>query len=270
MPTKPRLKTAPASMVFPSHSDPIRVVPMHMPKEATAQARGVAPPAPAPQLTYRNGPLLAAAEVYTIFWGSAWNTAPQTALMGQLNKFFDFILTSALIDQLKEYSVPSYTIAAGKRTGTLVVTSPTVGHSVTDSAIQHMIQNQIASNPKVPKPNKNTLYFVYMPPGVKVIQGGSASCTSFCGYHNDIAGQVFYAAMPYPSCTGCTGGLAPFDALTSTSSHELCEAITDAIPGQGWYDDTHGEIGDICAWMTKKVGAYTVQLEWSNIQNKCV
>jgi len=76
--------------------------------------------------------------------------------------------------------------------------------------------------------------------------------------------------MPYPGCAGCTGGLSTLDALTSTSSHELCEAITDPIPGQGWYDDANGEIGDICAWKTKKVGAYTVQLEWSNKANQCV
>jgi hypothetical protein len=76
--------------------------------------------------------------------------------------------------------------------------------------------------------------------------------------------------MPYPGCSGCTGGLAAPDALTSTSSHELCEAITDAVPGTGWYDQTHGEIGDICAWKTKQLGGYTVQLEWSNQQNNCM
>ncbi len=89
----------------------------------------------------------------------------------------------------------------------------------------------------------------------------------FCRYHNDINGQIFYAVMPYP---GCAGGLAVLDALTSTSSHELCEAITDAIPGQGWYDDNNGEIGDICAWQTKQVGNYTVQLEWSNKHKNCM
>jgi hypothetical protein len=51
------------------------------------------------------------------------------------------------------------------------------------------------------------------------------------------------------------------DELTSTSSHELCEAITGPAPGQGWYDDTHGEIGDICAWQEKKLENYAVQLE---------
>jgi len=63
--------------------------------------------------------------------------------------------------------------------------------------------------------------------------------------------------MPYPGCAGCLGSYASFVALTSTSSHELCEAITDPIPGQGWYDDANGEIGDICAWQTKQIGGYT-------------
>ena len=76
--------------------------------------------------------------------------------------------------------------------------------------------------------------------------------------------------MPYPGCTGCLGGLAPFEALTGTSSHELAESITDPIPGQGWYDDNNGEIGDICAWHFKQVGAYNVQQEWSNQANQCV
>ncbi len=75
--------------------------------------------------------------------------------------------------------------------------------------------------------------------------------------------------MPYPGCSGCAGGLASFDALTSTSPHELCEAITDPIPGQGWYDDQNGEIGDICAWKAKQAGTYTVQREWSNRSKDC-
>jgi len=58
------------------------------------------------------------------------------------------------------------------------------------------------------------------------------------------------------------------DALTSTSSHELCEPITDPIPGQGWYDDANGEIGDICARKSKKLGKYAVQLDCSNRANK--
>lgn len=63
------------------------------------------------------------------------------------------------------------------------------------------------------------------------------SCQAFCGYHDAINRQIFYAVMPWPGCGGCTGNLEPVQALTSTSSHELYEAITDPIPPQVWYDD---------------------------------
>jgi hypothetical protein len=257
--------------VYPAHGDAIRIVPLHVADAVTQPTvEAAAAPAVAPHLTYRNGPLLGAVEVFTIFWGPLWQQAAQNAMVGQINQFFDFILTSPLIDQLAEYNVPGHAIGHGRRTGSSTITTPSLKHSVSDTAIQHMLQQEISTNPSVPHPTPNTLYFVYVEPGVKVVQGGSASCQAFCGYHNDISGQIFYAAMPYPGCGGCTGGLSVFDALTSTSSHELCEAITDAIPGRGWYDDANGEIGDICAWKTKKVGTYTVQLEWSNRANTCV
>ena len=255
--------------IYSQHGDAVRIVPLQLPDAIkTPPADAVAAAVSPPQLTYRGGPLLSAVEVFTIFWGPAWHTA-QAALATQINGFFDFILTSPLIDQLSEYNVGAYVIGHGKRTGTTTIVTPALKHSVSDTAIQHMLQTEISSNAAVPPPSPNTLYFIYLPPGVKVIQGGSASCTGFCGYHNDVSGQIFYAVMPYPGCRGCTGGLTLLDALTSTSSHELCEAITDPIPGQGWYDDANGEIGDICAWKTKKVGVYTVQLEWSNKLNNC-
>jgi hypothetical protein len=248
--------------------DAIRIVPLHVPS-GVWQPTAEAAPAPAARLTYRGGPLLSAVEVFTIFWGTAWKNA-QAPLLGQVNGFFDFILTSGLIDQLNEYDVSGNAIAHGRRTGTATITSPALGTSVTDAAIQRMLRQQAATGKGIPKPTANTLYFVYLPPRVRVVLGGSASCQAFCGYHNAIGTNLFYAVMPYPGCGGCTGGLSILDALTSTSSHELCEAITDPIPGQGWYDDTNGEIGDICAWQTKKVGQYTVQLEWSNQAARCV
>jgi hypothetical protein len=253
-------------MVLAGPGDSIRIVPLYVPEEITQLKVG----ATQPKLTYRGGPLLASVQVFTVFWGSAWNSSPQTDLASQLNQFFDFILTSPLLDQLAEYSAPRHTINHGKRIGTATITTPKLRHLATDHAIQHMLQQEISTNSAFPQPTPDTLYFVYLPPGVSVSQGGSRSCQAFCGYHENIAGQIFYAVMPYPGCSGCAGGLAALEALTSTSSHELCEAITDAIPGQGWYDDQNGEIGDICAWKTKQVGAYTVQLEWSNKANNCV
>lgn len=246
-----------------------QIVPLYVPELIQ---EGVAPSAQAgatPKLTYRNGPLLTSVNVFTVFWGSAWQQAPQSDLVTQLNQYFDTILTSSLLDEMSEYSVQGQTIGHGTRGGTLTITDADPQATIDDSAVQQLLQQRISAG-QLPAATPNTLYFVYLPSGVTITQGGSASCSSFCGYHDAINGQIFYAVMPSPDCQGCQGGLTTFDSLTSTSSHELCEAITDAIPGQGWYDDVNGEIGDICAWKTKKIGNYTVQLEWSNQANNCI
>lgn len=253
---------------FPRKNDAIRIVPLHLPGKLYRPAPGISAPAAA-KLTYRGGPLLSSVKVFTLFWGAAWQTSPNSDLADQVNQFFKFVVNSSLIDQLSEYNVPGHSIGHGAFAGTTTVTAPTLSHSVTDAAIQKMLQQQIKSNSSLPKPGANTLYFVYLQPGTTVVQGGSRSCQAFCGYHDTFGSGIYYAVMPFPNCAGCLGGMSNFEALTSTSSHELCEAITDPVPGQGWYDDTQGEIGDICAWKTKELGKYTVQLEWSNKHERC-
>jgi len=245
------------------HDRPIRIVPLHRP-ELLAPGR-VAPPAVA-QLTYRGGPLLTAVEVFSLFWGAAWQDG---TLMQSLNAFLQFVVTSPYIDQLGEYSTAQQKIGHGRYAGTLVVTDPAPGTNVADSALQQLLAQQVAKN-TVPPPTPNTLYVVFLPSGVTVTAGSDRSCQVFCGYHDRSSRQLYYAVLPYPDCAGCLGGLAPLDALTSVCSHELAEAITDPVPGQGWYDDVNGEIGDICAWQNKKLGAYTVQRLWSNLAKACV
>ena len=261
MSTSPAPKKYPASPKSKSKL-PLRIVPLHPHVRDTA--------APAPQLTYRGGPLLTNVEVFTIFWGADWQQPTNTPLIAELNTFFDEILASSLIDQLAEYDVQGKSIGRGVLLGTNTFTESSPGKSVTDANIQKFLQAQISAG-TFPAVTANTLYFVYLPPGTQVKQSTAASCKDFCGYHDATpSGDIFYAVMPYPNCTGCLGGLETFPALTSTSSHELCEAITDPVPGQGWYDDNNGEIGDICAWKTKQLGNYTVQLEWSNKTAACI
>ena len=88
-PRAARKKTS-ASSTGTKH--PIRIVPLH------PHVRDAA--APTPKLTYRNGPLLTSVEVFCIFWGAAWHSTANTTLSQQLISFFDFVLTSSLIDQL--------------------------------------------------------------------------------------------------------------------------------------------------------------------------
>jgi hypothetical protein len=258
----------------------IRVVPLHHPKPVVAigarEPKGgdlfdgkPHPAAASAKLTYRGGALLTNVKVFTVFWGKLWGSNKTSIkMMSDINKFFTAILVSPAVDQLAEYSVANQTIGHGSLIGTKTISVNAPVGSVTDSTIRKQLKQWIKAN-TVPKPTKNTLYFIYLDPKVISIMGGSRSCQSYCGYHDNV-GSVYYAVMPYPTCSGCLGGHQAFDALTGTSTHELCEAITDPVPGAGWYDDAKGEIGDICAWNFKQVAGYNVQLEWSNKANKCV
>src|SRR5437879_9618660 len=82
----------------------VRIVPLHYPKPSVSidelgRLRGEPPgsdlfdgqphvAAATAHLTYNNGPLLTAVQVFTIFWGQQWSQASGTAMMGNLNKFF--------------------------------------------------------------------------------------------------------------------------------------------------------------------------------------
>src|SRR5262245_26309240 len=90
---------------------PLRIVPLHTaPRVASTTS---------PHSTYRDGPLLNKVEVFTIFWGEAWQDPDHSSLVSHMNIFFDFILTSKLVDQLGEYSVPGKSIGHGSRTGSI-------------------------------------------------------------------------------------------------------------------------------------------------------
>ena len=222
---------APENPAVPADpADAIRIVPLHVDPAVLRPAGETAAPAATVAMTYRGGHLLTSVKVFTVFWGSAWQQAPAGDTVGEINQFFDAILTSELMDQLTEYSVSGQQIGHGSRIGTATVTTPAPSSSVTDTQIRSFLQQQISAG-TLPAADPQTLYFVYTPPGVAVVQGGSRSCQAFCGYHDNVNGQLFYAVMPYPGCSGCTGSMDVSDALTTTSSHELCEAVTDAVPG---------------------------------------
>ncbi len=252
----------------PQGGGPIRIVPLHGRGRGGAAAPAVAAPAAA-QLTYRGGPLLTSVQLCTVFWGDAWTAAAQQATLEGLNAFGRFVVSSAYLDQMAEYSTQGKTIGRGTYIGTATVPDTTLGTSVTDAAVQAMLDRQVARK-AVPAPTPESLYFVFLPAGVTAVAGGDSSCQTFCGYHDRSASGLYYAVVPSPDCSGCLAGLKPLEALTSVSSHELAEAITDPVPGQGWYDDANGEIGDICAWQNKQLGGYVVQRLWSNRADACV
>ncbi len=240
-------------------------------------AHGLAAPvagAAGPSLSNHGGPVIGSVEVVPIYWGAAWSDATNGPISTQLDSFFDFITTSSLMDLLAEYGTSSTPIGHGKRLQSVRITdsepgsSTAAGSQVTDAQIQSALAAWIAAG-TVPATTENTLYFVYLPPGVVVVDSnGDRSCSQLCGYHNNNGG-VYYAVIPYVNCPGCVLPGDFLDTLTEVSSHELCEAITDPTLNTWWDDNTGNEIGDICNQDAARLGPYLVQTEWSNRQSSC-
>src|SRR5258708_36636878 len=167
-------------------ANPIRIVPL--------QADALAAPVTAPQLTYRGGPLLPAAQVFIFFWGTAWQST-QAALVQQLNQFFDLVLTSPLLDQLGEYSVTGLTIGQGSRVGSVILSTDPPS-DIADADIQQLIQQEISNDSAVPQPNSNSLYFVYLPPRVTLSLDHAPSSSNSCAYPTAATRTISYSVMP--------------------------------------------------------------------------
>jgi hypothetical protein len=243
---------------------------------------GVTPEAAAgAHLTYFGGPVLSSVKVHTVYWGSG-----ATTHRAHLDAFYPAITQSAYFDWLKEYNTPTQTIGRGSFGGSFVITPSTTSKNITDTTIQKEIAKQITAG-KLPKNDgKNNLYMVYFPPGMHITGPGGAgqSCVQFCAYHGTFkqsGKDVFYGVVPDLDHDGCQSGCGagtPANNVTEVSSHEMIEAVTDAAvglatklgPPLAWYDNTNGEIGDICNGTASTVAGFTVQLEWSNSRNKCV
>ncbi len=135
----------------------------------------------------------------------------------------------------------------------------TPGRTYLDSELQAYLRQWLTTAPY--QPDGNTVYSLMLPAGVQAQFDGSsdASCTQFCGYHSSMdGGHILYTVEPADSCSGCNQGDA-FAGQTMVYSHEIAETASDPT-GAGWYENSTGmENGDICAWIPKAYGGWTVQ-----------
>jgi hypothetical protein len=211
-----------------------------------------------------------------VFWSSS------VSYQSDINAFYTTITQSSYLSWLSEYNTPSQSIGLGSLGGSVVDTGAPSGSNVTDDQIQQEIERLINAG-QLPPNDGNNLYMVYFPPGVTITQGSDQSCDTFCAYHGTAqlnGTYLYYGVIPDlgGACAQGCGDGNQFQNTTSVSSHEMAEAITDAAVGLAtgnssplaWYDQTNGEIGDICNAMQTQVSGYTVQLLWSNQQGNCV
>ena len=293
---------------------PMRIVPWGSSLASTSPdhvaARNTSAPTGA-HLTYYGGRVISNVQVIQVLYGTG-NYAPavQGTATPSLSSFYQQVTSSALWDWLSEYNTNVTPAGGGAGTnqligrgsfGSQVAISPSSTNNATtidDSNIQREISAQITAG-HLPAPqmdaagNVNTIYMINFPHGKSITQGGTRSCAAggFCAYHGTLTrnGQsLYYGVLPdMQAGSGCDSGCgsdpSTFNNQTSVASHELIEAVTDAEvglattagPPLGWYDNTNGEIGDICNAQQGTIAGsdgvtYVVQKEFSNVANNCI
>jgi hypothetical protein len=196
-------------------------------------------------------------------------TVPGDPLASGYNAFGDFMVQSTWLKTLAaEYGLGS-TFTNVNVSGAATIGS---GGSVTSSGMKTYIANAI--NGKGLTPNGHTIYMLYLPEGVG--ESTDPTCQQFGGYH-DVYSQGGLGNDGWAFAQHCAApGLSKLQWMTSAASHEIIEAATDVVPGQGWTFPTGnpfaqsawalllGELGDLCV-NTQTIDQGNVMTRvWSN------
>jgi hypothetical protein len=227
-----------------------------------AAPRAGAVPAPGTaRFVDRGGPVLHAARIHLLYWGSAWTaTTASSPTPDQITAAVRWIVTGPYLTGLAQYRG----IRPPVLRGSTVVTTSDPHDGFGNEDVSDFLDAQLdAGVVPGPDPDNQTLYVVVIPVGV------SAGGDEFVGTHHYYKrnGQ----RIPF-AWTADSGSLA---GATLILSHELVEALTDphgsailGVPGTcrqgGWC-----EIADICPG-TAVVNGVAVDPYWSERAGACI
>jgi hypothetical protein len=108
----------------------------------------------------------------------------------------------------------------------------------------------------LPSPGAQTLYMVFLPQNVRSTRSVAAGST---GYHDSFIARstrIYYAVLD---------GVSDAATVDLVAAHEVEEAATDAILGQGFNlpGAAEGEIADLCAPRNEVIAGHLVPTVWS-------
>jgi hypothetical protein len=221
-----------------------------------------------PIVPTRDGALLSPLDLVTIV------SATETQDASTLFRFSSELASSDWWKrQATEYGLGSVNTVAN-------IMGPAIAADVTDHDVYDYVTAAIAAHGG-PARNGNTLYLLYLPAGVALIEHGvrNTDCQKLSGYHAAYGTQGDNLAV-IQQC----GADSSINGMTVTASHEVLEAATDP-DGQGYalppiaphapwnqpiwnaVDLTgHAELGDLCEGTYVPEGDFYYQRIWSNAQ----
>ena len=172
-------------------------------------------------------------------------------------------------------------MSSGTFLGSADISIPANKRTVNEKNIQSMVASAI-THAGIKKPDGETVYTIFLPPGVVLTHGTSDSRRGLGGFHGSYvdpstAKPVYYSAIVYAGPgSGVPFTRNPVDNMTIAASHEWTEAVTNPDVNRdrlAWYNKTYGEVGDIpialglpLNTLWGRMQGCAVQKEWSNDQ----
>jgi hypothetical protein len=225
------------------------------------------PTGPGGAAGFRNvaGSQIAVPEVTNIYMGQFWGD------QALVEAFSQAVVQNGYLDPLRDLQ---YGTGPGTYKGKIDGPVLASGSTFSDTDAQNAVQTML--NQGTIQANVNSLFVLILPDGVTALLDQDQSCQAFCGYHDAFSWnglEVAYAVLPSALCSGCGGQIGDF---TAVYAHELAEASTDKVPGQGWVAADGEENGDLEAWILFGWGPpedpqrYTVQGYYTNERGNTV
>ena len=204
-------------------------------------------------------------------------TASGDPLANDLFAFGDAAATSEWFKTVtKEFGVAAPSPTAAHLTGAAF---PSGTMPLDATAVANYVQATLTAATNPPNPDGKTLYLVYLPPGIDLLNNVMCKGPAAAGYHHKYGtgGDAFAVIQR------CQNGFeTAMQQLTIVGSHEIAEAATDT--GLGWrvatpssttppwmadpwleYEDSRvTENGDLCIDTRVLEGAYYYQRAFSN------
>ena len=229
-------------------------------------------PAASSDLTYYGGPTVKTEKAHDIYV----NCSSFSGCWGAPGTFLTNLASTPFIHLLDQYTGST---ANGRYTyGGGIAESYNTSGTLQDQDIYNLVHAAAASRGT----GYGQIYHVFLQQGVSQCSQAAGGCYAqqYCAYHGAVdfsdIGHTLYSVEPYQGINGCmspNGHLA--DSTNSTLSHEYYETITDpdVQTNVAWYNNTLGEIGDICrntyGYLSVGGTSFDLQQEYSNRYHRC-
>jgi hypothetical protein len=180
-------------------------------------------PAPHREPTYHGGPVVAGAHVRVLFLGSAWRESIWRQEEAKIVEVLAEFGRTAGPLSLARFGVEAREIPVTSAEDLL---DPLDGRKVTDLEVQRRFERLLGRGPAVAE--TNTVFVIFLAPGLTSSLGNSSSGKDFLAYHNHVhasSGVVRYVVVPYDS---------ERERWLKSARESLTQAIVNP-EGNAWY-----------------------------------